>query len=160
MKKTVKTISLILVVITVMGVFASCGVSNGARKERGSFVQETTELVLYSKYSYHLINNPRILLMALRLKIKGYGVELYNGSLYAYKGGKEVHAFTCHSLPSAVREKQLFASHGYCATRIGKVVCYSYAAQGTIDAVSIPEGLWVHLIVKLNLPRYAYALIS
>lgn len=167
MKKTVKIIALILAVITVVGMLASCGITNTEKKER-EVIGDVADFILTSETSYNLINHPRILLMALRLKIKGYEVVLGNGWVGGYKDGESFEASVYHSTFAAIRGKKdaaeyadVWGGHLY-AGRLGRIVYMGTEESGVMAGLSIPEGIWVFAVSKLKdiLPRDIYALIS
>ena len=168
MKKTVKIIALILAVITVVGMLASCGITNTEKKER-EVIGEVTDFILTSETSYNLINHPRILLMALRLKIKGYEVQLGNGYVHGYKDGEFFEASVYHSTFAAIRGKkdaaefyEMVYGEDLYAGRLGRIVYWGTEESGVMAGLSIPEGIWVFAVSKLKdiLPRDIYALIS
>jgi hypothetical protein len=163
MKKTVKIIALILAVITVVGMLASCGITNTEKKER-DVVGDVTSFILTSETSYNLINHPRILLMALRLKIKGYEVALGNGYIHGYKDGEFFEASVYHSTFAAIRGKVSIAKYEeyLYAGRLGRIVYIGSEESGVMAGLSIPEGIWVFAVSKLKdiLPRDIYVLIS
>lgn len=171
MKKSVKVIALIMVIVTVVSLFASCGVTNTANKERDGVVGEITNGVLNSQVSYIIANHPRILLMALRLKIKGYDVNLGNGSVEGYKDGEHFYAYVCPSTLSAIRSKVSRAEFGvwigsnglYSVGYVGRLgrIVYCGTETGVRAGLSIPEGLWTLVVSKLDfLPRDIITLIS
>ena len=170
MKKTVKVIALILVVVTMASTLASCGiVNNKQEREAVGFASKVTDFLLFSETSYSLLNHPRILLMALRLKIKGYNVVLGNGSVVASKGGEFFQAYVYHSTLAAVRAKievkEIYETIYWVpiyAGRLGRIVYYGTENGGAMAGLSIPEGIWVFAVSKLKdvLPRDIYSLIS
>ena len=166
MKKSVKIIALMMVVIMVVSMLASCGVTNTAKKERDGIGEITN-----SKVSYMIVNHPRILLMALRLKIKGYEVRLGNGSVEGYKDGEHFYAGASYSTLSAIRSKinlsdrfSWLDANGWYEVeyvgRLGRIVYYG-TETGVRAGLSIPEGLWTLVVSKLDfLPRDIITLIS
>ena len=129
MKKTVKVIALILVIIMVATMFASCGILNVKRGGR-------------------LFYHPKILVYAARLKIQGYEVNLYKGQVTAHKSnGEWIVAYANRSLFSAIRNKQEIAQdmgerENFYVGRSGRVFYYG-TEKGVIASVGVVEAAWV-----------------
>ena len=128
MKKSVKVIALMLVIIMVATMFASCGILNIKREGR-------------------LFYHPKILAYAVRLEIQGYEVHLVKGYVYAYKDGEWIEASANRSLFNAIRYKQAIAQdmgerENFYVGRSGKVVYYG-SEKGVIASVGVVEAAWV-----------------
>ena len=159
MKKTVKVIALLLTVIMVMGLFASCGIFESGKKARGidEVINEVARIIIIKvSANPYIFNHPRILFYAARLTLKGYDVDIANSQVYAVnpKTGAYIYAEVESSLFSAIRVKIRLANiqwYSYVG-RSGRIIYYG-SNKGVMAGVGFPESAWVFVVSKLGLLR-------